>query len=386
MITFNYPHNFPLKNGETVTVDFLKGSDYKDFYDFLSRLRDEDKLYMKYDVSNIDYVRDAKGKPLSFTVNQTMMRVNIPEPLKSGENLSFSIKWWYNIPDHTINRARSGYEYFPKDGNRAYVIAQFFPRMAVYSDVEGWQNHQFWGSGEFALPFGNYEVNITVPADHVLDATGVLQNRKEVFSKEMMRRYEQAKKSYDQPVMIVTQEEVEAFVSVMRRRVAALWAVLALPLEWELATDPFFDPSNNPKHLLQKLQPVFAIVLAAVLLGLYALHLVSVRIVVRQYAGVRPGRTTKRAAAQASELQQLREELDLERRELENQKAELRQRIVAAEQQWELLRQMIRDRVEGGASLPESMNVGTDALASATTSAAGRSNGSDEGPRIHGRW
>ncbi|MDX1331981.1 MAG: M1 family metallopeptidase [Robiginitalea sp.] len=158
---------------------------------------------------NIDYVRDAQGNPLSYTVNQTMMRVNIPEPLKSGENLSFSIKWWYNIPDHTVNRARSGYEYFPKDGNRAYVIAQFFPRMAVYSDVEGWQNHQFWGSGEFALPFGNYEVDITVPADHVLDATGELQNRKEVFSREMMRRYEQAKKSYDQPVMIVTQEEVE---------------------------------------------------------------------------------------------------------------------------------------------------------------------------------
>ncbi|MFT5737800.1 MAG: hypothetical protein ACI9SG_002150, partial [Maribacter sp.] len=111
--------------------------------------------------------------------------------------------------DHTVNRARSGFEFFPKDGNRAYVIAQFFPRMAVYSDVEGWQNHQFWGSGEFALPFGDYEVNITVPADHILDGTGVLQNRNEVYSKEMMKRYEQAKKSYDKPVVIVTQAEVE---------------------------------------------------------------------------------------------------------------------------------------------------------------------------------
>ena len=130
--------------------------------------------------------------------------------LKPGENISFSIKWWYNIPDHTVNRARSGFEFFPKDGNRAYVIAQFFPRMAVYSDVEGWQNHQFWGSGEFALPFGNYEVNITVPEDHVLDATGVLQNRKEVFTKDMMKRYEQARKSFDKPVIIVSQEEAEA--------------------------------------------------------------------------------------------------------------------------------------------------------------------------------
>ena len=82
--------------------------------------------------------------------------------------------------------------------------------MAVYSDVEGWQNHQFWGSGEFALPFGDYEVNITVPADHVLDGTGELQNMKEVFSKEMIKRYNKAKKSYDKPVLIVTQEEAEA--------------------------------------------------------------------------------------------------------------------------------------------------------------------------------
>jgi len=158
---------------------------------------------------NIEYVKDASGKPLSYTINQTMMRVNIPTVLKSKGQISFSIKWWYNIPDHTVNRARSGYEYFKKDGNRAYVIAQFFPRMAVYSDVEGWQNHQFWGSGEFALPFGNYDVSITVPADHILDATGVLQNRKEVFSKDMMKRYDLAKKSYDKPVVIVTQAEAE---------------------------------------------------------------------------------------------------------------------------------------------------------------------------------
>jgi hypothetical protein len=159
---------------------------------------------------NIEYVKDASGKPLSYTINQTMMRINIPQALESKGQISFSIKWWYNIPNHTVNRARSGYEHFEKDGNNAYVIAQFFPRMAVYSDVEGWQNHQFWGSGEFALPFGDYEVNITVPADHILDATGELQNRKEVFSKDMMKRYAQAKKSYDKPVVIVTQTEAEA--------------------------------------------------------------------------------------------------------------------------------------------------------------------------------
>ena len=159
---------------------------------------------------NIEYVKDASGKALPHTINSTMMRVDLPTSLKSGEQYSFAIKWNYNIPDHTVNRARSGFEFFPKDGNRAYVIAQFFPRMAVYNDVEGWQNHQFWGSGEFALPFGDYEVNITVPADHILDGTGVLQNRKEVYTKDMMQRYEMAKKSYDKPVVIVTQEEVEA--------------------------------------------------------------------------------------------------------------------------------------------------------------------------------
>ncbi|RAJ06114.1 M1 family metallopeptidase [Arenibacter echinorum] len=158
---------------------------------------------------NIEYVRDANGKALPYTINQTMMRIDLPEVLKSKGQVTFSIKWWYNIPDHTVNRARSGYEYFPKDGNKAYVIAQFFPRMAVYSDIEGWQNHQFWGSGEFALPFGNYEVNITVPADHILDGTGELQNMKEVFSKEMISRYEKAKKSYDKPVIIVSQAEAE---------------------------------------------------------------------------------------------------------------------------------------------------------------------------------
>lgn len=152
----------------------------------------------------------ADGKPLKTMINNTMMRVDLPQPLKAGEKFTFDIGWWYNINNHITDRARSGYENFEKDGNNAYVIAQFFPRMAVYNDVEGWQNYQFWGNGEFALPFGDYEVNITVPADHILDGTGELVNRKEVFSKEMMRRYEEAKKSYDKPVMIVTQEEAEA--------------------------------------------------------------------------------------------------------------------------------------------------------------------------------
>jgi hypothetical protein len=160
---------------------------------------------------NIEYVKDAKGNPMKYTINQTMMRIDLPKPLKNGEKVSFSIKWWYNIVNYMegANNGRSGYEQFP-DGNRLYVMAQFFPRMAVYNDVEGWQNMQFWGRGEFALVFGDYEVNITVPADHVMEGTGVLQNRSEVFTAEQVKRWELAEKTFDKPVVIVTQEEAVA--------------------------------------------------------------------------------------------------------------------------------------------------------------------------------
>jgi len=154
----------------------------------------------------IDYVKDASGKPLSYTVNETMMRINLEKPLLHGQKMSFSVKWWYNINNYMIYGGRSGYEHFA-DGNNLYVIAQFYPRMAVYNDVEGWQNMQFWGSGEFALPFGNFEVNVTVPADHILDATGTLLNRKEVFTPEQQKRYALAEKTYDKPVIVVTQDE-----------------------------------------------------------------------------------------------------------------------------------------------------------------------------------
>ena len=156
---------------------------------------------------NIEDV-SQNGNPLSYTINFTMMRINLAQPLKAGDSFEFDIKWNYLIPEHTKDRARSGYETF-KDGNRGYVIAQFFPRMAVYNDVEGWQNYQFWGNGEFALPFGDYEVDITVPADHLLDGTGELINIKEVYSKTEQKRWEAAKKSYDKPVIVRTQSETE---------------------------------------------------------------------------------------------------------------------------------------------------------------------------------
>jgi hypothetical protein len=154
----------------------------------------------------IDYVKDIKGNPISYTVNETMMRINLVKPLAHGEKYVMNIKWNYNINNYMLDGGRSGYEPF-KDGNKLYVLAQFYPRMAVYNDVEGWQNMQFWGSGEFALPFGNFEVNITVPADHVMEATGNLLNRSEVFTPEQVKRYALAQNSFDKPVVIVTQAE-----------------------------------------------------------------------------------------------------------------------------------------------------------------------------------
>jgi hypothetical protein len=159
---------------------------------------------------NIERVVDAQDKALSYKINQTMMRVDLPKALAPGGVYVFKIKWWYNINNHVEGRGRSGYEFFEKDGNKAYVIAQFFPRLCVYNDVEGWQNYQFWGNGEFALEFGDYEVNITVPSDHILEATGSLQNPKEVLNREEYKRFQASENSYDKPVIIVNQQEATA--------------------------------------------------------------------------------------------------------------------------------------------------------------------------------
>ena len=129
----------------------------------------------------ITSVTNTEGNKLSHTINQTMMRINLPQPLASGETFKFNISWWYNINNHRTQGGRSGYEHFTENGNNNYVIAQFYPRMCVYDNVEGWQNDQFWGRSEFALEFGDFTVNITVPEDHMLGATGILQNEKRCF-------------------------------------------------------------------------------------------------------------------------------------------------------------------------------------------------------------
>lgn len=149
------------------------------------------------------------GKDMEYIINKTMMRIDLSQPLKAGTNMSFSIDWKYNINNRMTGGGRSGLEYFDEEDNYLYTIAQFFPRMAVYVDNEGWQNKQFLGRGEFALTFGDYEVDLTVPSDFVVGATGTLQNAKEVLTAEQIARFEQAKKSYDKPVIIVTEKEAK---------------------------------------------------------------------------------------------------------------------------------------------------------------------------------
>jgi hypothetical protein len=169
------------------------------------------RLHNQFDGGHkIEYVKDAEGNDLKYTINKTMMRVDMPEPLAPGETFTFDVKWWYNINNHVEDGGRSGYEFFPEDGNSMYNIAQFFPRMAVYNDVEGWQNKQFLGRGEFALVFGNYDVKITVPADHAVASTGTLQNPREVLTSEQRKRLDEARKNFDDPVVIITQEEATA--------------------------------------------------------------------------------------------------------------------------------------------------------------------------------
>ncbi len=194
--------NIRAKNSDTYKTS---GNEMRDrvTFDQLKRLQNDFDGGFK-----LDFVKDAKGNELPFTVNKTMMRVDLPKPLNSGETFSFSVKWWYNINNMATDHGRSGYEYFEDDDNCIYTIAQFYPRMAVYNDVEGWQHKQFLGTGEFTLPFGDFEVSLTVPDDHVVGATGVLQNPEEVLSNKQINLLEKAKGS-DNPVIIVSQDEAE---------------------------------------------------------------------------------------------------------------------------------------------------------------------------------
>lgn len=176
--------------------------------DFQS-IKDVERRLMVFEGGfNIESVSTVNGEKMRYAINKTMMRIDPAKPLGPKQSISFKIKWWYNINDRMKVGGRSGYEYFEKDNNYLYTIAQFFPRMCVYNDVEGWQNKQFLGKGEFTLPFGDYDVSITVPSDHIVAGTGELQNGASVMTAEQRQRMDKAKTS-NTPVLIVTQAEAE---------------------------------------------------------------------------------------------------------------------------------------------------------------------------------
>ena len=158
----------------------------------------------------ISFVKDANGKAIPHIINNTMMRLNLEAPLLPGQSMTFSIGWSYHVTNrHEFRLSREGYEYFPDDDNKVYLLGHWFPRMAVYNDTEGWQNKQFMRLGEFALEFGDYEVEITVPSDHIVAGTGKLLNESDVLTSQQRDRMRTAEKSFDKPVMIITPDEAK---------------------------------------------------------------------------------------------------------------------------------------------------------------------------------
>jgi len=158
---------------------------------------------------NIVKITDALGSPLHYMVNKTMMRVELPATLKPGQKFVFKIDWNYHISDRMKYGGRGGYEYFPEDGNYLFTMTQWYPRLCVYSDFQGWQNHQFTSRGEFALTFGNFKVQMTVPADHVIGATGECQNYQQVLTPAQFARWQQAQTAKE-PIEVVNLAEAKA--------------------------------------------------------------------------------------------------------------------------------------------------------------------------------
>jgi hypothetical protein len=158
---------------------------------------------------NITKVTTAAGAALKYTINKTMMRIELPQVLKPGQQFIFKVDWNYNIIERTKYGGRGGYEYFAEDGNDLYTITQWYPRLCVYSDNQGWQNHQFVGSGEFTLTFGNFKVAMTVPADHVVMATGQCKNYAQVLTPAQLARWNSAQNAKE-PLEVVTLDEAVA--------------------------------------------------------------------------------------------------------------------------------------------------------------------------------
>ena len=172
-------------------------------YDTIARHQLGDDVEFGY---AIERVADARGNALPHTIVDTMMRIDLPRPLSSGRSTTFSVDWSFNIVEEARVGARGGYEHFRENDTYIYFLAQWFPRLAAYTDYAGWQHKSFLGRGEFTLEFGDYEVDITVPDDHIVSASGELLNESQVLSPTQRRRMDEARDA-DSPVFIVTPEE-----------------------------------------------------------------------------------------------------------------------------------------------------------------------------------
>ena len=157
----------------------------------------------------IESVTNHKDAKLATTIVDTMMRIDLGDPLPPGEEFTFKIKWNYKINNARMLNGRTGSEFFEKDGNYIYEMAQWFPRLAAFTDVTGWQHKQYLGQGEFTLEFGDYIVRITAPSDHIVGATGVLQNPNEVLTAAQQERLAASAKA-EKPVFVVTPEEAKS--------------------------------------------------------------------------------------------------------------------------------------------------------------------------------
>jgi len=152
-------------------------------------------------VTRVQVVDAGQLADTRYIINGSEMRVDLLQPLESGGVVEFEIDWDYRIPDN----GRGAKERV--DDGWLYEMAQWFPRLSVYDDVNGWQTDQFLGSGEFYLEFGNYDVNLTVPWDHIVQSRGVLQNPDEVLTQTQLDRLTQAMTS-ETPRFIIRPDEV----------------------------------------------------------------------------------------------------------------------------------------------------------------------------------
>ncbi|HOA37604.1 MAG TPA: M1 family metallopeptidase [Flavihumibacter sp.] len=162
---------------------------------------------------NMLKLTDGQGLALKYTVNKTMMRVELPAALKPGQKFIFKIDWNYTITDRMKVGGRGGYEYFAEDGNYLFTMTQWYPRLCVYSDFQGWQNHQFTGRGEFALTFGNFKVQMTVPADHVVGSTGECLNYAANLTPTQMARWTKAQTAKDVTEIVTLDEANKAITT-----------------------------------------------------------------------------------------------------------------------------------------------------------------------------